>query len=141
MKTSPGDDPTMSVESVPPRILVVDDDPVMRLTCRRILLEAAPPGAAIDEAASAEEAVALVRERPYAIVLSDYHMSWMNGIDLLEIMMREQPGCLRVLMTGRAELELVKEALDRARVDAFIRKPPSAAEMRQKLFSLLAPQT
>lgn len=122
-----------------PRILVVDDDATMRLVCRRILQDIAPAGVVLDEAPTAEAAVELVRQRPYAIVLSDYHMAWMNGIDLLEITMREQPDCLRILMTGRAELELVKEALDRARVNGFIRKPLSLPEMREKLTALLAP--
>jgi CheY-like chemotaxis protein len=127
----------MSGEDDRPRILVVDDDPTMRMLCRRILQDAAPEGVAVDEAPTAEAAVELLRQRAYAIVLSDHHMASMNGIDLLEIALREQPDCLRVLMTGRAQLELVQEALTRARIDGFIPKPPTLPEMRAKLVALL----
>jgi CheY-like chemotaxis protein len=129
----------MSVEGAGPRILIVDDDPVMRMLCRRILVEALPRGVAVDEAPTAEEAVVLLRQRAYAVVLSDHHMASMNGIDLLELALREQPECLRVLMTGRAQLELVQEALTRARIDGFIPKPPTLPEMRARLLALLAP--
>ena len=129
----------MADEAGGPRILVVDDDATCRVLCRRVLLEVAPPGVAVDEAASAEEAAELVRKRTYGMVIADHHMARMSGIDLLQLVLREQPSCLRLLMTGRAQLELVKEALDRARIDAFLRKPPSAQEMREKLRALLAP--
>lgn len=120
-----------------PRILVVDDDPATRVLCKRILLDMVPPGIAVDMAACAEDATQMLRHRDYAVVLSDYHLMWMNGIDLLEVARREQPGCLRLLMTGRADVELVQEALNRARIDGFIRKPPTVHEMRQVLSTFL----
>lgn len=127
----------MSGEGERPRILVVDDDPVIRTLCRRILQDAAPEGVTVDDAPTAEDAVVLLRTHPYAIVLSDHHMATMNGIDLLEVALREQPDCLRILMTGRAQLELVQEALTRARIDGFIPKPSTLTEMRARLMALL----
>lgn len=119
------------------RVLVVDDDPAARLLCRRMLREIVPEGVGVDEAADAEQALRLLRERPYDAILADQRLGWISGIDLLEITLREQPACLRLLMTGHAGLEMVKEALDRARIDGFLRKQASVAQTREELRALL----
>lgn len=119
-----------------PRILLVDDDRTILAATRAILTQLLP-GARIDEAASAVQAVALLRQNRYALVLADFYMAWMDGIELLEVARDEQPEARRVLMTGR-ERDLAEEAQRRAQIHGFVPKPPTAEKLKP-LVADLAP--
>ena len=67
----------------PMKILVADDSRVMRRIIIRTLRQAGFGGHEIIEAANGREAVALVATEPPDLVLSDWHMPVMNGIDAL----------------------------------------------------------
>ncbi len=63
------------------RILIVDDSPTILMSMRGILERA---GHAVSNAASGEEAVSvLLRGLKPDLVITDYHMGVMNGIDLV----------------------------------------------------------
>lgn len=117
-----------------PRILVVDDDRTT-LAAARAMLSSLAPGAQVDEAASAVQAVALLRQHRYSLVLADFYMAWMDGIELLEVARDEQPTARRVLMTGR-ERDLAEEAQRRAQIHGFVPKPPTAEKLKPLLHGL-----
>lgn len=114
------------------RVLLVDDDRTAMVHARRILASLRPE-AKVDEAASAVQAVAMLREHAYDLILADYYMAWMNGIELLEVARDEQPQARRVLVTGR-ERDLAEEGSRRAEIHGFVQKPVSA----EKLATVLA---
>lgn len=118
------------------RILLVDDDEASRLLVKRTIREF-DPSVRVDEAETGEDGAKRVRAHHYGLVISDYHMSYMNGIDLLEITKSDAPQARRVLITGRADLDLVKESLDRAHVHGFIKKSVFPEDMRAELFRVL----
>jgi len=113
------------------RVLLVDDDRTALAVARR-LLTGLRGGIEIDEAASAVQAVARLRERAYDAILADYYMAWMDGIELLEIARREQPKARRILVTGR-ERDLAEEATRRAEIHGFVQKPVSAEKLQAVL--------
>ena len=115
------------------RLLVVDDDASSRIVCGRMLLKLFPRDVEVDLAASGEEAVALLRAGSYGAILADYRMQWMNGVDLLAFARREHPEAARLLLTGHASVDLAREALERARVHAFILKPLRAEALREAI--------
>jgi CheY-like chemotaxis protein len=100
--------PTSEVEETPladpprgsgERILLVEDQPEVRLLTRRLLESA---GYAVTEASDGEEAIALleVRGLEVELVLSDVVMPRMNGKALADHLRRTRPGLPVVLMTG-----------------------------------------
>lgn len=113
-------------------ILVVDDDMVQLQTLRRGLRS---KGYQVLEALSAEDALNRFTHSTVAtidLVLSDYLMPGMNGIELLKNI-REHYGPLPViLMTAYGEKDLVIEAL-RNRCDSFIEKPFTLDQLMQEI--------
>ena len=121
----------------PLAILVVDDDPVTRRVLVRGVEDAFGGRADVESAASGEAALDRVRVRDFILVLTDYQMGFLNGIDLLELVRRELPGAIRVLVTAHAGLALAQEAIARARVHAFLVKPFSAQDLARRLSEVL----
>ncbi len=102
-----------------PRVLIVDDEPDVRLGLR-MLAESA--GATAREAASAEAAVAVLADwRPH-VLLSDITMGRMSGMDLLDETRRRWPLVRVALITGFGTIELAVEAMRRG-ASHFITKP------------------
>lgn len=72
------------------RILVVDDHAVVRAGIRQFLADT-PDIEVSAEAASALEAIHLVRERPFDLMLLDISMPDKSGVDVLKQIKRERP--------------------------------------------------
>src|ERR1043166_3424972 len=83
----------------PARLLVVDDEENIVLTISEVLrLE----GYEVDVAASGHEAVALLDEREYDLVLTDLHMDEGDGLSLLEEVRRPPPFTIPIGLTCSA---------------------------------------
>jgi DNA-binding response OmpR family regulator len=83
--------------SVPARVLVVDDEPML-VNLLHYLLEHA--GFEVATAGNGAEALALVRARPFELVLSDLMMPVMDGKALLAAIQREADPPPVVILTG-----------------------------------------
>jgi response regulator RpfG family c-di-GMP phosphodiesterase len=100
------------------RILVVDDEPEINNVLCDLLseqYECAP-------ANSAEEALALLREQSFDLVISDITMTGMSGLEMVPHVLAVAPQTVVVLISGAQSIESAIEAL---RVGAFdyIMKP------------------
>lgn len=71
------------------RILIVDDSKAMRLLVRRALRQAGYGAHEVVEAASGPEALEVVRGGKVDLVLSDWNMPDMSGIELLQALRSE----------------------------------------------------
>lgn len=119
-----------------PVVLVVDDSLVMR----RLVIDALRPlgEQVIREASSAEEALEILRASDVDLVLLDWHLPGMSGIDLLK-KMQADPRCARipvVMVTSEREKSNVIAAL-RAGAQNYIIKPFTQAIFRKKVGPLL----
>lgn len=85
-----------------PRLLLVDDDPLVVRALRRLLL-AARPGWEIDTAESGEAGVELARHTRYDVVVTDLHMPKSSGVVFLEWLKAEQPDVVRVIHSSHVE--------------------------------------
>ena len=99
------------------RVLVVDDDASLRLTLA-LLLRAR--GFDVDQAASAEDALAALACRPFDAVVSDVRMGKLSGVDLAIRAKRAWPHLRVILMSGFCQAE----DLVGADVEGFAEKPP-----------------
>lgn len=120
-------------------VLIVDDDETMRLICRRFLTRCAEVGE-VQEAASGEEAIDLLRARSFDCILSDYRMGAANGIDVLAFAQANRPRTVRVLFTGFAAPAIHQEAMMRAGVHEFLEKPMTTSELETLLREKLVDQ-
>ncbi len=113
----------MATDSAPPgagaRLLVVDDDAALLKALERTFRQA---GYDVATAASGEEALARLRERPPALVVSDLMMPGMDGIELLREARSLAPPPEVLLITAHASVERAVEAMRLGAFD-FVEKP------------------
>lgn len=115
----------------PRRVLLVDDSRLQRRILRASL---AIWGYAVEEAASAEEALELCRRDPPDLVLSDWMMPGMTGVDFCRAFraLDREDYSYFILLTSKAEKANVAEGLDSG-ADDFLTKPVNTAELRARL--------
>jgi two-component system response regulator FlrC len=101
------------------RILVVDDEQGIRDVVRDIL-EAG--GYEVVPAPSAEDALRILEEQTFAIVLSDVKMPGMSGIELLSAIKKRRPDLPVILLTAFGTIPQAVEAIREGALD-FLEKP------------------
>jgi DNA-binding response OmpR family regulator len=105
----------------PTRILVVDDDPILREFAKVYL---ATPTAAIDTAPDVDAAIALMAEQAFDIVLIDIEMPRRDGYELLEII-RTTPRTRNMpvmMLTGHEDVASIDRSYELG-ATAFTTKP------------------
>ena len=101
--------------------LVVDDSKVIRKVARHILESMA---FSVEEAADGQEALTFCRANRPDVILLDWNMPVMTGIEFLKIL-RAEPGGERptvVFCTVENDVDRIREALD-CGADEYIMKP------------------
>jgi DNA-binding NtrC family response regulator len=116
------------------RILVVDDEPLKRITLQIELSEA---GYEVYEAADAETARRIFDTRPIDVVVSDVRMPGMSGLELLTYVKQVHPEIEVILMTAYATVDTAVLAIKRGAHD-YITKPFTTQELLTKLDRLFA---
>ncbi len=111
------------------RILVVDDEADVRALTAEMLEE---DGHVVLVAGGGEEALRLLREAPVDLLLADYVMPGMNGVELLRRAAEVQPGVRAMLVTGYAELGGV-EGMGGLRTEQVLRKPFRSSELLRRV--------
>lgn len=74
-------------------------------------------------AISADEALSLLKTNTIHIIISDQRMPHTTGVEFLEQTVKLYPDCIRLLITGQSDIEVVIEAINRGQVSKFIQKP------------------
>jgi two-component system, chemotaxis family, chemotaxis protein CheY len=116
------------------KILIVDDDASMRLLIRRMLSRMG--FANLVEAASGAEALQLLARVPVDLVLCDWNMPAMSGMELVQRARSFRPDLLFLMLTGRADAES-HAAARKAGVAAVMVKPIAAPDLKVQLTELL----
>jgi two-component system response regulator AtoC len=101
--------PVTTEKSSPRRVLVVDDERLIRWSLAESLTEA---GAMVVEASNGREALRSVREASPDVVVLDYRMPDSNDLTLLASIRRLAPRSQVILMTAFGTPEVVMGALD-----------------------------
>jgi CheY-like chemotaxis protein len=112
------------------RVLVVDDVRLVLTSLRRLLERA---GFEVEAAESGAEALALLGRASVDVVVSDFMMPGMNGIELLREVAAKWPGVRRVILTAQAEKELLDRALADGLLHAAFQKPWNNQELADAL--------
>jgi response regulator RpfG family c-di-GMP phosphodiesterase len=108
------------------KVLVVDDDKsILALYTKQFqnVVE-------IFTAENPEKALEIFKNNgPFALVVSDFKLPSMNGLEFLAETEKISPETVRILLTGFANLELAIKAINEGRVFKFLTKPCSNKEM------------
>jgi putative two-component system response regulator len=107
------------------RILVIDDEPVLRELMREMLEQA---GYDVAGAEDAEHALALLEDEKIGLVVCDILMPGLTGIELLETVHRQQPNLPVLLVTG-ADTHAHLAAALAGGAAGLVAKPFSSAEL------------
>lgn len=113
-------------------VLVVDDDPSIRLLCR-VNLEL--DGWRVVEAGTIEQARRALDESEVGVVLLDVHVGTADGLEFLAEVRRERPRLPVALLTGSAG----PTSDDRTRADGVLTKPFTLEELNETVRKLAAP--
>ena len=122
MTDSRNPQPTARVDdfdSTPPRVLVVDDQQSM---CEMLADTLGPDGYDVQWRTQAVEALELVRQNQFDVVLTDLKMPDMNGIEFCQNINRDHSDLPVVVMTAFGSLEAAVSAI-RAGAFDFVTKP------------------
>src|SRR5437899_78451 len=103
-----------------PRILVVDDEEMIRETLRDILQD---EGYKVDLSPNGEDALNQIRKTKYDVVLCDIKMPKVDGLEVLEKAIALAPDLPVIMISGHGNVETAVEATKRGAFD-FIAKPP-----------------
>jgi len=114
-------------------LLVEDEEKNLRLL-KKTLESADQFDCNIDTAADGKEGLKYIEENHYDIVLSDYQMPRMNGVDFLNKVNENNPSdTVRFLITGHGDMKVIKQAINEAEIHQFIEKPWDADELRSTI--------
>ncbi|MET8502327.1 FAD-dependent oxidoreductase [Streptomyces microflavus] len=121
-------------------ILTVDDDPGVSRAIARDLRRRYGGDYRIVRAESGESAVEALRELKLrgdlvAVILADYRMPQMNGIEFLEEAIGVYPGARRVLLTAYADTDAAIDAINVVDLDHYLLKPWDPPE--EKLYPVV----
>jgi DNA-binding response OmpR family regulator len=101
------------------RILVVDDDPTIRILVKRLLEEG---GFAVDTAETGESGRVLAMVNEYDAIILDLHLPDGHGIPLVQALRRKSRDTPVLVLTGDTDKSALVMALD-AGADDYITKP------------------
>jgi len=101
------------------RVLIVDDEEIVRVSCRRILV---PEGYEVKSAGSAAEGLAILSDGPIDVVLTDLKMPDIDGIEVLRRVKEEWPDTEVVMITGYQTINTALQAIKLGAFD-YIEKP------------------
>jgi len=123
-----------------PAIVTVDDDPAVSRAVARDVRRRYGQDYRVVRASSGAEALDALKEiklrgEQVAVLLADYRMPQMNGIQFLETAMDLFPLARRVLLTAYADTEAAIDAINLVDVDHYLLKPWHPPE--EKLYPVL----
>ncbi|MCP3098760.1 response regulator [Myxococcus sp. K15C18031901] len=102
------------------RLLLVDDEENILKSIRRVLRRGDWD---IETATDAEQALRTVEAFRPEVVISDFRMPGMNGVEFLTRVKQQEPRAQRIMLTGQADQQAIEEAINRSEIFRFISKP------------------
>ncbi len=107
-------------------LLVVDDEPNILKSLKRLFIDT---DYKLLQAESAEKALELFEENDIGLIISDYRMPKMNGVELLYKVKEKYPETIRMILSGYADAGAIVEAINDGQVYKFVTKPWNDQEL------------
>ncbi len=107
-------------DDMPPTVLLVDDEP---LVLSALSHELGRDAYTIFSANDAAQALEIMGHQPIDVVVSDYKMPGMDGIQFLKVVKDLYPRTQRIMLSGESTAESLKRTMNEAKVFRFLEKP------------------
>src|SRR5262249_25132536 len=120
--------------SQPARILLVDDEASIRLTLGAMLQRA---GYEVTSAENGAEAVAMLEQKPFDLLLVDLKMPGIDGMQVVEAARKRQADLAIIVLTGHGSLDTAVEGLHQGIFD-YLLKTTEPAQVLQRVKAGLA---
>jgi len=109
------------------KILCVDDEPSVLNALRRLFLD---EEYTIITATSAQDGLKLLESEHPQVVLADYRMPIMNGVEFLKEVLTLWPNTIRIVLSGYADTAAVVAAVNEGQIFKFMAKPWNDDELK-----------
>lgn len=100
------------------RVLIVDDETVVRYTLKRLL---SPLGYEVKDVEDAEEALGAIHKFDPALVITDIRLPGISGLELLERVVASRPDIGVIIMTGFDDMDVAVESMKMGGVDYLVK--------------------
>jgi two-component system chemotaxis response regulator CheY len=119
-------------------ILIVDDSIPMRAVIKKIIKASGFDVGECFEASNGREALKVLNEKWLDLVLTDYNMPDMNGLELVEEMKRDETlmSMPVIMITTEGSKERVEEFMAKG-IIGYIKKPFTPEKIKQKLIEIM----
>ena len=122
-------------------ILLLDDEPNILNALRRCISSGRSKDDAdpivVETFTSAAKALARLEEQDFDVVMTDYRMQEMDGVEFLQRVIEINPASRRLLMSAYADREAIVAAINDARIVRFVDKPWDDAKLRNIIDEVL----
>lgn len=117
------------------RIMLVDDEKNILSALRRVLMtgdriEGETEEVTVELFDTPAEALKRAEVIAFDLVVSDYRMPAMGGVEFLKAFRKIQPGAARIILSGYADLAGLMGAINEAEIFRFINKPWNDYDLR-----------
>jgi two-component system response regulator YesN len=119
------------------RVLVVDDEENVAILLQHILARLGPD-LEVWAANSGAQALDLLNDERLDLLITDYQMSYMTGLELTQTVRQRYPEVKIILMTAYSSPQIIDLA-DRLAIDGYLIKPFSGHALREIVCKLLTP--
>lgn len=111
-------------------VLIVDDESYVLSALKRSLLN---QGFMLITASSVPEALTILKNQRFQVVISDYNMPFMLGPEFLEKVKAMQPEAVRVVLTGVSDLKTIQSFIRTGQAMRYLLKPWDIEEIQSTL--------
>jgi len=112
----------------PIRILCIDDEQNVLRSLKRLFLD--DPYEVLTAPSGAEGLLILAQSGTVPVVISDYRMPGMNGVEFLSEVRKRWPGTVRIVLSGYADTGAIVSAINEGQIYRFVAKPWNDDELR-----------
>jgi len=118
----------------PVRILFVDDDELVLRSLQRSL-RGEPHEAHFTS--DPTDTLRIIRDQQIDIVVTDYAMPEMSGVEVLGLVRRLHGGVMRIMLTGTTERHIAVNAVNEGHVHRFLEKPWQSVRLRKVMLEIV----
>ena len=112
----------------PIRILCIDDEQNVLRSLTRLFLD--DPYEILTATSGAEGLLILAQSGTVPVVISDYRMPGMNGVEFLSEVRKRWPETVRIVLSGYADTGAIVSAINEGQIYRFVAKPWNDDELR-----------
>jgi two-component system NtrC family sensor kinase len=114
----------------PARLLLVDDEPNIIKSLQRLFFD---EDYEVHCALSGEDGLEILQSQEVDLIIADYRMSGINGIEFFRHARHLQPDAVRIILSGFAEIRVLTDAINEGNIYRFIFKPWNDDELKNTI--------